>query len=125
MHFMFNSIPAVLPLAKAGKIRALGVGGTKRSVAAPDVPTIGETLPGFECVNWYAMLAPAKTPPAIVTRINAEMVKMIADPPFAQRLIDLGSEPQSSSPAELRAYMRKETERWDRVIKSAGLKIER
>jgi tripartite-type tricarboxylate transporter receptor subunit TctC len=122
---MFNSIPAVLPLAKSGKIRALGVGGVKRSVAAPDVPTIAETLPGFECVNWYAMLAPAKTPPATIAKLNAEMVKMIADPPFAQRLIDLGSEPQSSSPAELRAYMRKETERWDRVIKAAGLKIER
>lgn len=124
-QFMFNSIPAVLPLAKAGKVRALGVGGSKRSVAAPDVPTIAETIPGFECVNWYAMLAPAKTPPAIVAKLNAEIVKMIADPPFAQRLIDLGSEPQSSSPAELLAYMHKESERWDRVIKEAKLKIER
>ena len=94
-------------------------------MAAPEVPTIAETIPGFECVNWYAMLAPAKTPPAIVAKLNAEIVKMIADPPFAQRLIDLGSEPQSSSPGELRAYMRKESERWDRVIKAAGLKIER
>jgi tripartite-type tricarboxylate transporter receptor subunit TctC len=124
-HFMFNSIPAVLPLAKAGKVRALGVGGTKRSVAAPDVPTIAEAVPGFECVNWYAMLAPGKTPPAIIAKLNAEMVKMIADPPFAQRLIELGSEPQSSTPEELRAYMRKESERWDRVIKAANLKIER
>jgi tripartite-type tricarboxylate transporter receptor subunit TctC len=124
-HFMFNSIPAVLPLAKAGKVRALGVGGTKRSVAAPDVPTIAEAVPGFECVNWYAMLAPGKTPPAIIAKLNAEMVKMIADPPFAQRLIELGSEPQSSTPDELRAYMRKESERWDRVIKAANLKIER
>jgi tripartite-type tricarboxylate transporter receptor subunit TctC len=124
-QFMFNSIPAVLPLARSGKIRALGVGGAKRSMAAPEVPAIAETLPGFECVNWYAMLAPAKTPPATIAKLNAEIVKMIADPPFAQRLVDLGSEPQSSSPAELRAYMRKETERWDRVIKAAGLKIER
>ena len=124
-QFMFNSIPAVLPLARAGKIRALGVGSTKRSVAAPEVPTIAETIPGFECVNWYAMLAPAKTPPAIVAKLNAEIVKMIADPPFAQRLIELGSEPQSSSPGELLAYMRKESERWDRVIKAAHLKIER
>lgn len=124
-QFMFNSIPAVLPLAKAGKIRALGVGGKKRSVAAPDVPTIAETLPGFECVNWYAMLAPAKTPPAIVAKLNAEMVKMIADPPFAQRLIDLGSEPQSSTPEELRAHMRAESQRWGRVIKAAGLRLER
>jgi tripartite-type tricarboxylate transporter receptor subunit TctC len=124
-QFMFNSIPAVLPLARAGKIRALGVGSTKRSVAAPEVPTIAETIPGFECVNWYAMLAPAKTPPAIVAKLNGEIVKMIADPPFAQRLIELGSEPQSSSPGELLAHMRKESERWDRVIKAAHLKIER
>jgi tripartite-type tricarboxylate transporter receptor subunit TctC len=82
-------------------------------------------VPGFECVNWYAMLAPGKTPPAIIVKLNAEMVKMIADPPFAQRLIDLGSEPQSSSPAELRDYMRKESDRWSRVIKAANLKIER
>jgi tripartite-type tricarboxylate transporter receptor subunit TctC len=124
-QFMFNSIPAVLPLVKSGKLRGLGVGGQKRSVAAPDIPTIAETIPGFECVNWYAMLAPAGTPQPVVTKLNAEMVKMIADPPFAQRLIDMGSEPQSSTPAELRAYMRKESDRWSRVIKAANLKIER
>ena len=124
-QFMFNSIPAVLPLVKSGKLRGLGVGGPKRSPAAPDIPAIAETLPGFECVNWYAMLAPAGTPPAIINKLNAEMVKMIADPPFAQRLLDLGSEPQSSTPAGLAAHMRKESERWSKVIKSAGIKIER
>ena len=124
-QFMFNSIPAVLPLVKSGKVRALGVGGPKRSPAAPDVPTIGETIPGFECVNWYAMSAPAKTPAPIVAKLNGEVVKMIADPSFAQKLIDMGSEPQSSTPAELTKYMRKESERWDRVIKSANLKLER
>ena len=124
-QFMFNSIPAVLPLVRAGKLKALGVGGSKRSAAVPEVPTIAETIPGFECVNWYAMLAPAKTPSAIIGKMNAEMVKMIADPPFAQKLIDVGSEPQSSTPAELRAYMRKESDRWARVIKEANLKLER
>jgi tripartite-type tricarboxylate transporter receptor subunit TctC len=125
MHFGFNSIPAVLPLVKAGKLRGLGVGGPKRSPAAPDIPAIAETLPGFECINWYAMLAPAGTPPAIVMKLNAEMVKMIADPPFAQRLLDLGSEPQSSTPAGLAAYMKQESERWAKVIKAAGIKVER
>jgi tripartite-type tricarboxylate transporter receptor subunit TctC len=124
-QFMFNSIPAVLPLVKSGKLRGLGVGGPKRSPAAPDIPAIAETLPGFECVNWYAMLAPAGTPPAIINKVNAEMVKMIADPPFAQRLLDLGSEPQSSTPAGLALHMRRESERWSKVIKSAGIKIER
>ncbi len=125
MHFMFNSIPAVLPMVKSGKLRALGVGGPKRSPAAPTVPAIAETLPGFECVNWYAMLAPAGTPAAIISKINGEMVKMIADPPFAQRLLDMGSEPLSSTPAGLADHMRKESDRWARVIKSAGIKIER
>ncbi len=125
MHFMFNSIPAVLPMVKTGKLKALGVGGPKRSPAAPTVPAIAETLPGFECVNWYAMLSPAGTPAAVISKINAEMVKMIADPPFAQRLLDLGSEPLSSTPAGLAEHMRRESDRWAKVIKAAGIKIER
>ena len=125
MHFMFNSIPAVLPLIKAGKLKALGVGGPRRSPVAPEVPAIAETLPGFEVVNWFAMLAPAGTAAPIINKINTAMVKMIADPPFAQRLLDMGSEPLSSTPAGLAAHMRKESERWSKVIKSAGIRIER
>ncbi|MGZ5092167.1 MAG: tripartite tricarboxylate transporter substrate binding protein [Burkholderiales bacterium] len=127
IQFMLNSIPTVLPLAKAGKIRALGVSGGKRSLAVPELPAIAETVPGFEYVQWFAMLAPARTPAAIVNKINAEMVKMIADPPFAQRLMNLGAEPQSSTPAELSAYMRTDSERWAGVItrlKAAGTKFE-
>jgi tripartite-type tricarboxylate transporter receptor subunit TctC len=125
MHFMFNSIPAVLPLVKAGKVRGLGVSSAKRSTAAPEIPAIAETLPGFEYVNWYAMLAPAGTSAAIVSKVNGELVRMISDPPFAQRLMNLGSEPQSSSPAELRAFMKRDSERWARVIKAAGIKVDR
>jgi tripartite-type tricarboxylate transporter receptor subunit TctC len=124
-HFMFNSIPAVLQLVKSGKLRGLGVGSPKRSPVAPDIPAIAETLPGFECQNWYAMLAPAGTPAAVVNKLNGEIVNMIADPPFAQRLLELGSEPQSSTPAGLLAHMRAETERWSKVIKGAGIRIER
>ncbi len=71
------------------------------------------------------MLAPAGTPPAIVSKINAEMVKMLGDQPFAKRLLDMGSEPQSSTPAALKDYMLKETDRWSKVIKTAGIKVER
>ncbi len=125
VQFMFNSMPAVYPLAKAGKLRALAHGGTKRSPAAPEVPTVAESIPGFQCITWYAMVAPRGIPPAITARLNAEVVKMFADPPFAQRIIDQGQEPQSSTPAQLVAHMRAESVRWSDVIKRAGLKLER
>jgi tripartite-type tricarboxylate transporter receptor subunit TctC len=105
----------------------LGVSSARRSTAVPELPAIAETVPGFEYLQWFAMLAPARTPAAIVNKINAEMVRMIADPPFAQRLMNLGAEPQSSTPGELSAYMRKDSERWARVIKelkAAGTKFE-
>jgi tripartite-type tricarboxylate transporter receptor subunit TctC len=125
VQFMFNSIPAILPLMRTGKVRGIAHGGTKRSPAAPDIPTIAETLPGFQCGTWYALVGPRGIPPAIATRLNAEVKKMFADPQFAQRVIDMGQEPAPGSPAELQAYMRSETERWSKVIKAAGLKLER
>ncbi len=123
VQFMFNSMPAVWPLAKAGKLRALAHAGTKRSPAAPDVPTMAETIPGFQCITWYALIAPRGVPPVIVARVNGELVKMLADPSFAKRLSDQGQEPQSSTPAELSAYMRAESERWAGVLKAAGLSV--
>ena len=121
VHIMFNSMPAVWPLAKAGKLRALAHGGTKRSPAAPEVPTVAETLPGFQCITWYALIAPSGVPQPIIAKLNGEMVRMLNDPPFAKRLVDQGQEPQSTTPAELAAYMRAESERWRGVIKAAGL----
>jgi tripartite-type tricarboxylate transporter receptor subunit TctC len=122
-EFMFNSMPAVYPLAKAGKLRALGIGSKKRLAAAPEVPTIAETIPGFECQNWYAMLAPRGTPPAIVDKLNKEMVKMFAEPVFAQKLAEQGSEPQTTTPAGLAEFMRQDSQRWARVIQEAGIKM--
>jgi tripartite-type tricarboxylate transporter receptor subunit TctC len=121
VHIMFNSMPAVWPLAKSGKLRALAHGGTKRSPAAPEVPTVAESLPGFQCITWYALVAPGGTPAPLVAKLNGEMVKMLADPGFAKRLTDQGQEPQSSTPAELGAHMRAESVRWAGVIKTAGL----
>lgn len=125
VDFMFNSMPAVLPLAKTGKLRALATAGKKRSTATPDIPTVAETIPGFDCINWYALLAPRGTPPAIIARLNAEMAKMFADPPFAKRFVEQGSEPQTSTPAELAAYIRSESDRWAKVIKAAGIPTRR
>ncbi len=121
VQMMFNSMPAVWPLAKAGKLRAIAHGGTKRSPAAPDVPTVAETIPGFQCGTWYAMFAPRATPQPIVNRLNAEIVKMLNDPPFAKRLSDGGQDPQSSTPDELAKFMKEEQQRFAKVIKAAGL----
>lgn len=121
LDFLFNSMPAVWPLVKAGKLRALAHGGTKRSSAAPEVPTVAESIPGFQCATWYALMAPAGTPKDIVAKLNGEMVKLLAEPSFSKRFVDQGQEPKSTTPAELAAYMRGETERWAGVIKAAGL----
>jgi tripartite-type tricarboxylate transporter receptor subunit TctC len=124
-QFMFNSIPAVIGLIKSGKVRAIGHGGTKRSPALPEVPTIAETLPGFQVGTWYALAGPAGLPPAIVARLNAEVKKMFDDPQFAQKIVELGQDPAPTTPAGLTAHMRNETARWAKVIKEAGLKPER
>jgi tripartite-type tricarboxylate transporter receptor subunit TctC len=121
VQFMFNSLPAVWPLAKAGKLRAIAHGGATRSPAAPNVPTVAETIPGFQCGTWYAMLAPRATPQPIVAKVHNELVKMLADPPFAKKLADQGQDPKSTTPAELTAYMREESERFAKIIKAAGV----
>ncbi len=123
VHIMFNSMPAVWPLAKAGKLRALAHGGVKRSSAAPEVPTVAETLPGFQCITWYALIAPRGVPQPIVARLNGEVVKMLKDPQFSKRLIDQGQEPAATTPEELGKYMQSETVRWAAVVKGAGLAL--
>ena len=124
VQFMFNSLPAVWPLAKAGKLRAIAHGGLTRSPAAPNVPTLAETIPGFQCGTWYAMLAPRATPQPVVAKVHAELVKMIADPPFAKKLSDQGQDPQASpTPADLTAHMRAESDRFAKIIKAAGVTV--
>lgn len=125
VQFMFNSLPPILPLAKTGKVRALAHGGTKRSPAAPEIPLISETIPGFEIGTWYALIGPRGLPPAITARLNSEIKKMFADPQFAQRIIEMGQEPAPTTPAELHAYVKTESARWSKVIAAAGLKPER
>jgi tripartite-type tricarboxylate transporter receptor subunit TctC len=101
------------------------VGSAKRSSATPDVPTVAEAgVPGFENVTWYGMFAPAKTPKEIVSKLNAQVVKILSAPEMAQRMASQGAEPRTSSPEELAQFMRVEAERWRKVIKTAGIKPE-
>jgi len=125
VQFMFNSIPAVLALIRTGKLRAIAHGGTTRSPVLPDVPTVAETLPGFEVGTWYALVGPAGIPAAVAARLNGEIKKMFSDAQFSQKFTEMGQDPAPTSPAGLTAHMRAESERWSKVIKAAGLKLER
>jgi tripartite-type tricarboxylate transporter receptor subunit TctC len=114
VHFAFASIPTSMPFVKTGRLRTLAQGGATRSPVIPHIPTVAETLPGFEAVTWYALYVPRATPPAIVAKLNAEVVKILADPPLAKWLADQGLDPAPGTPAALSVYMRTESERFAR-----------
>jgi tripartite-type tricarboxylate transporter receptor subunit TctC len=122
VQIMFTSMPTVLAHVKAGRLRLLGTGGTKRSAVIPDTPRIADTVPGFELVTWYAIFVPARTPEAIVRRLNAEIVKALKDPESHDRLAAQGLEPSPMTPEELRRYTQQDSARWAKLIKAAGLK---
>jgi tripartite-type tricarboxylate transporter receptor subunit TctC len=122
---MFNNIGSVVPFIKGGKLRALGVTSLRRNAELPDVPTVSEAgVPGFEVIGFYAFFAPARTPPAIIAKFHADTVKALADPAIRQRLDQLGVGVIGSSPAELRAFLKAEMDKWGPLIKSAGIKAE-
>jgi tripartite-type tricarboxylate transporter receptor subunit TctC len=122
---MFNNIGAVLPLIQAEKLRGLAVTTLKRTPAAPQFAPIAELgVPGFDVSSWYAMLAPAKTPPAIIRKIHADIVAAVGDPATKAKLEQqLGVVVVGSSPAELAAFLQREMEKWGPVIKAAGITI--
>ncbi|OYU99215.1 MAG: MFS transporter [Burkholderiales bacterium PBB5] len=124
MDLMFDNLPSALPLAKEGKIRALAQTTAKRSAAAPDVPTVAETVPGFEATTWFAMFAPAGTPKDVVAKVNAEMVRVFKLPDVVDKLKTLGLEPWISTPEELAKYQASEIVKWAKVVKESGAKAE-
>jgi tripartite-type tricarboxylate transporter receptor subunit TctC len=125
VQLVISSAPSVVPHVRNSRLRALAIGGAKRSPALPEVPTVAESgVPGYEYTTWYGIFVPAKTPASIVAKLNAEIVRMLADPQMSQRFQSQGGDPASSTPAQLAAYMKQETERWKRVIKTAGIRIE-
>ena len=124
LQYMLTAIPQALPHVKSGRLRALAVGHPSRTRAAPDMPPIAETLPGFNNTTWYGLLAPARTPRDIVARVNADLGKILAQPELAQRMLSQGIEAASSTPEALGEMIRTETERWRKVIKGAGIVAE-
>ena len=122
---MFTTPPTAMPYIKAGRLRPLGATTTTRIEALPDVPTIAEAgLPGYESVQWFGMLVPAGTPRAIVERLHQEIVRGLRAPDMRERLTSLGLNAVGSTPEQFAAYIKSETEKWAKVIKSMGIKSE-
>lgn len=122
---MMPNMLSAQPHIKSGRLRALGVTGSKRAPGADDIPTIAEAgVAGYEAVQWYGVLAPANTPRDIITKLHAGTVRALQNPDVRQRLLNDGAEPVGSSPEEFSAYLRSETEKWAKVIKAAGIKPE-
>ena len=125
VNALFSIALAATPQIKAGKLRALAITSAKRSSVAPDLPTVAEAgFSGFEVVGWFGWLAPAATPRAIVTRLNAELVRALRVPEVRERLLSQSTEPVGNSPQEFAAFMRAEHEKWSRVIRAANIRVE-
>lgn len=121
IHFLFNSLASAVPHVKAGRLNLLGTAGPRRSPLLPDVPTVAESHPGIEVVTWYSVVAPLKTPKPIVQKLNAEIVRALADRQTAERLIQQGHEPYPSTPESMRQYIQSELDKWGKVVKVAGI----
>jgi len=121
---MFDNLPGAIQNIKAGKVRALGVTTTKRVAELPDVPTIGETVPGYEVSVWYGISGPKGIPAEIVAKLNTAVNAALAKPELQQRFHQLGGEVMPMSPAAFGKLVADETVKWAKVVKSAGLKVE-
>jgi len=119
---MFNGVSAALPHVKAGRLRALAVSSAKRSPLLPDLPTVAESGLQYDTSGWYALVAPAKTPRAIVTKLQTSLRKAMNEPEMKQRLAAQGIEGVASTPEELGKHLRAELEKWAAVVKAAGVK---
>jgi tripartite-type tricarboxylate transporter receptor subunit TctC len=124
VDIMFDNLGVSLALVKGGKLKLLAVATEKRMASLPDVPTIAETLPGFESAAWFAVVAPSRTPPAVIDKINADINEALRQGDIIERLVQLSAEPIGGTPQATAAYMRAEIERWHNVIKSANVKLD-
>lgn len=122
IQLAFSVIPAALPLIKQGKLRPLGVTSRKRSLLLPGVQTIDETVPGFESIGWYGLVAPLKTPAAIIGRVNTVIVKALKSEDLKARMQALALDPIGTTPKEFRSFLATEAEKLGKVIKAAGIR---
>ncbi len=124
VHFSLNGIGVADAFLKTGQIKMLGFTSLQRMKAYPDVPTVSETVPGYELLGWYGFAAPAGTPQPIIDRLNAEVAKVTTSTEFADQVEKRGLIPQAYSHAQLREFLGRETERWGKAVKASGAKID-
>jgi tripartite-type tricarboxylate transporter receptor subunit TctC len=125
VQVMFDSIPVTLPHIRAGKLKALAVTSERRSSVLPDVPTVAESgYPGFKAESWLGILAPARTPRAVVDRLNRELSALLTDRATRQMLVEKGFEPQASTPEQFAEHIRGELTHWAKLVKASGAKVD-
>ena len=124
VHVMFDNLPGAIEFVRSGQLRALGVTTAKRSDALPDVPAIGEIVPGYEASVWYGIAAPQGTPPEAIEILNKAVAAALADPKMKARLAELGGIAMPMSPEEFGKLVTDETEKWAKVVKFAGISVE-
>ena len=124
VQVMFAVLPSAIEYVRTGKLRALAVTTATRSEALPDVPTVGETVPGYDASGWYGVGAPKNTPAEVIDKLNNAINAVLADPAMKPRLADLGGTPLPMTPAEFGKFIAGETDKWGRVIRTTGIKPE-
>ena len=125
IDLLVGQVPTVATMVNSGRLRAIAVSGAKRSPALPEVPTMAEAgLPGFDATAWYSIAVPAGTPKSIITRLHAELVKILKSPDIRERLISEGADVETSAPEELAAFIRTEIPKWAKAVKDSGSKID-
>lgn len=124
VELMFDNLGVSLALVKGGQLKLVAVATAKRMASLPDVPTIAETLPGFESAAWFSIAAPPGTPAAVVSKINADVNEALRQQEIKDKLVNLSAETLGGTPQAMGSYMKEETERWLKVIKAANIKIE-
>ena len=119
-----DSLLQSLPYIKAGKLRALAVLGPKRSPLLPDTATVGETVPGYELTNWFGLTVPSATPRDLVARLYGDVSKVLQQPDFRDRIVNMGADVIGSTPDQFGAFMKSESAKWGRIIRKANIRAE-
>ncbi len=125
VSLMFNSLPAVIPQVKAGRLRGIAVASARRAKGIPEIPTFGEAgLPGFEAGSWYGVFAPSGTPGAVIAKLHSEIVRMLGSPDIQQRLVAEGADPVGNTPEQFAEQIKRDIAKWGKVAREAGIRAE-